>query len=300
MGCSRTETESGVTPDDTCRLQTKTYTQATASGSFPLSSATSYTYNSAGNQVNVVESYNDDGLKYTFRTDYQYNGDGFLTQKVQTTTRQSGETKSTDTYQYESSRLVKETSVSGSSTRTNTYIYDAGGKLAKQVYTSGSSVTTYDFTNGVLTAKESKEGSKTYPATVVNGRITREFGFNFGTGDRFIGSEYNAAGQRTKASIVDTQDKVDYTLLPVSLYEYEAQVLKDVSQPVFKGHPTLEIYGQPGTLRRQTENYGTNTTTTDFVYKSNSKVYTTEQAFTTKGGSTNRQRVTKYTYSNCQ
>lgn len=298
ISCSRDNTDPGVTPDEACRVQTRTFTDATQR------SQTAYTYDATGGLTSSFESFTATNGTTTYRDEYQYNADGFLTQHVLTTRSGSSDSKTTDTYQYENNRLIKHISVSPySETTTKTYTYDAAGALAKYGIETSSEVSNYLFTNGTLTSAETRSSGKTYPATVVNGRITNEFLFDGGGGFVvFLRSEYNAAGQLTKDYLTDAQGK-ENTTFSLNTREYTTQTLKNSASLILKGHPVLSIRGTEGFISRivavYPKGYESNNQTIDYQYKTNSKGYITEQTGTITGYQP-RQIKTVYAFSNCQ
>jgi hypothetical protein len=298
VGCSRTNTDSGVTPDEACRVQTETFTDANQR------SQTTYTYDATGGLTSSLKSLTYANGIETYRNEYQYNANGFLTQYVLTTKSGSSESKTTDTYQYENNRLIKHVSVSSpSAITTKTYTYDAAGVLAKHGIETSYAVRNYLFTNGVLTSAETKSSGKTYPATVVNGRLTDEFLFDLGGGILvFLRSEYNAAGQLIKDYLTDAQGK-ENTVFSKNTREYTTQTLKNSESLVLKGHPVLSIYGTEGFISRLVavypKGYESQNQTIDYQYKTNAKGYITEQTATITGYQP-RQFKTVYTFSNCQ
>jgi|GEM_PF-4297593 len=298
VGCSRTNTDIGVTPDEACRVQTKTFTDATRR------SQTTYTYDATGGLTSSLESLTTTNGIETYRNEYQYNANGFLTQYVLTRKSGSSESKTTNTYQYENNRLIKHVSVSSpSEITTKTYTYDAAGALAKHGIETSSSVRNYLFTNGILTSAETRSSGKTYPATVVNGRITNEFIYDDGFGFViFLRAEYNAAGQLTQDYLTDAQGK-ENTVLSKNTREYTTQTLKNSASLVLKGHPVLSINGTEGFISRLVavypKGYESQNQTIDYQYKTNAKGYITEQTATITGYQPG-QRKTVYTFTNCQ
>lgn len=293
VGCSRTDTDSGVAPDEACRVQTET---STLSGSgFNVKTLTTYSYDAAKQLTSQLESYTQSSGNGTIRLDYKYNAEGLVTQRTRTASENSGSTFiRTNSYQYENGRLVRDVHVDGSTTSTFSYSYDAGGRLVRY----GIGGNTYSFTNGVLTDVDDK-GAKA--PVIADGRIVRLFVFNDGKQDFFIHYSYNAAGQLQKDYLGDAKG-VDLNGY-VNQYEYTSQPLKEPTPPALKGHPLIELFGKPGYRSRQiatapkankARDY-----TIDIQYKTNNKGYLTERISTTTGYEPRLSKI-EYTYSNCQ
>lgn len=282
-GCNRSDTEPDVTPEVACRVQKATSPDE----------VTAYTYDGAGRTATGSFSYVSGT---TFLDVYQYDADGFVTQLQTTQKTSSGDFKSTTTYQYESGRLTKKTRINSSAQDTDSYSYDAGGKLTRHE----SPYATYSFTNGLLTSAVDKGSGKPY--TITNGRIAKAFVFKNGNQDVYIIAEYNAAGQLAKEYLGDANG-VNLNINDTNAYEYTTQSLKAPSPPALKGHPVIELYGKEGYISRivstapnanKARDY-----TVDYQYKTNSKGYITELTRTRTGYQPSQQK-TVYTFINCQ
>ncbi|GAB3703478.1 hypothetical protein GCM10027592_33550 [Spirosoma flavus] len=297
INCSRTSTDSNVTPDEACRVQTRTSTGPANK------SLTTFTHDATGQLTSSLESFTYTSGIDTYRNDYQYDAAGFLTQKVYTYKSGNSELKTTTTYQYENGRLVKATDTGTYTNGTKTYTYDATGALTKYINELSSLTTTYLFKDGILTSAETVSDGKKYPATVVNGRITNELILDLGKGFLvYTRSDYNSAGQATRRYNTDAQGK-ENTTFPASTYEYTTQTLKDPSVIALKGHPTFLMHGVSAPLSRLTETYlpgyESRNRVVDYQYKTNSKGYLMEQTMNITGYQAG-QAKTVITYSNCQ
>ncbi|MCD7785520.1 MAG: tetratricopeptide repeat protein [Oscillospiraceae bacterium] len=113
-------------------------------------------YDSNGNRVKTVEvDYYPEDYKNTFTTTYEYNSNGDMISRTQTSVYNSGSTyasTSTSTYRYEyeydtdGNLLVRiERNADGSYYNKTEYEYDSHGNISKRTYTWGtdSSTTTY-------------------------------------------------------------------------------------------------------------------------------------------------------------
>ncbi len=259
----------------------------------PNRQVTAYTYDGAGRVA--TESFTSTSGNTSLDV-YQYDANGFVTQLQAAQKTSSGEFKSTTTYQYESGRLIKQTYSSGSTQNTDSYSYDAAGKLTRHE----SPYITYSFTNGVLTSAVNKDSGKPY--TITNGRIVRYSVFKYGNQDVYIIVEYNAAGQPVKDYFGDANG-VNLNINYTNAYEYTTQSLKAPSPPALKGHPVIELYGKEGYESRlvstapnanKARDY-----TVDYQYKTNSKGYITERTETRTGYQPSQEK-TVYTFINCQ
>lgn len=298
VGCKKEIDPATATPAEACRLQTETYTSDYGP------SQRTYAYDGSGNMVSSLKSSTSVNGIQTTRYDYQYDASGLLVQQIESYKSTFSESKETNTYQYDKGRLTKQTSILGSSTSTKAYEYASDGALTKYIVTRGSDIRTFLFTNGKLTSADYKSATKTYPSTVVDGRITRQF-FYEDTSPVFSLLEYNGNGQIRKISIVDDKGNASKDR-PAVEFEYETQSIKLPAPVAFKGHPAFVLYGSEEALRRTVETYPVGSgnekynRTEDYQYKTNSKGAVTEKTITTKVGTSTSATRTAYTYTNCQ
>lgn len=235
------------------------------------------TYNAFGSLIK--ETYVAGTAGYV--NDYTYDADRYLTGSKKTPT--TG-TPTTETYTYDDQKRIRQVLTNGSVTEQFDYL---GDKLT--TYTtkssSGSSVSTYTFSDGKLTAITIPNGT----VSVSNTGRTTSTTYTDGT---VASIDYDTKGQLTRYGYTSPTYRFLLTIT------YDTRSSPDIASLRQRGWPALEFFSEPQSnyANYTFQDYVSNTLTTNLKY-----TYTydyNKQGFPTRQYRSDGYRE-KYYYTNC-
>ncbi|RYF73391.1 MAG: hypothetical protein EOO39_10505 [Cytophagaceae bacterium] len=262
--------------------------------------ATTYTYNENGQLVKRVTP-SSSGTPSTYT--YAYDAAGNVISALSQINVINNNFTVTGTYEYTDGRLTKIVSKSSSSilaSTTDSYSYDAHGRIATYSYSSTDQqygTESYTFTNGLLTSGAITRGGQSLTVTVENGRIA-SIDHPDGRKSR---NTYDAKGYLTRTDNVDKSG----ALLSYTTNEYSTTAYKRANAP-YQVVPAINLYGNTELPLARGAVYnadGSLKAETQYQYQVNSKGYITTLSSTqNQPGVGNGQSTTSiaYTYGNCQ
>lgn len=260
---------------------------------------TSHAYNAQGQRIKSVSSSNGTPIVYTYAYDATGNIIAATTQGVLASNRKIDVIGS---YEYTGGRLTKIVSKSLGDilfSTSDTYSYDASGRLAAYTYASSDTqgeIESYTFTNGLVTAGAITRGGQSWTLTAENGRITQSASAN-GSRTRHT---YDARGYLTRSDSFNQSG----ALQSYTVREYSNTPYKE-DRPLRNIVPPINLYGNTELPESRVAVYqadGTLTAETRTQYQINSQGYITTISYTKNQvgvGNGQSTQIATYDYSNC-